>query len=176
MWLGFTLGHFEPQGPTIKSKEFYPISASYIPNSAKCQEKYLSIRSNITQSTKAIPLSDSLSSQMSKVQLVSFCQFNIKMSVFLRFNTYLLLLCSHSCLNLCRMLTVSFCFSQYHDVQLKLCGGGRWELTKLKGGSGSLSLREEATWLQSYLFEILDMLEASVRETRTENTPKFLSY
>uniref|UniRef100_A0A671UYU6 ATP-binding cassette, sub-family D (ALD), member 4 n=1 Tax=Sparus aurata TaxID=8175 RepID=A0A671UYU6_SPAAU len=34
---------------------------------------------------------------------------------------------------------------KYHDVQLKLCGGGRWELTKLKGGSGSLNLREEAT-------------------------------
>uniref|UniRef100_A0A8D0AWN4 ATP-binding cassette, sub-family D (ALD), member 4 n=1 Tax=Sander lucioperca TaxID=283035 RepID=A0A8D0AWN4_SANLU len=32
---------------------------------------------------------------------------------------------------------------KYHDVQLKLCGGGLWELTKLKGGSGSL--REEAT-------------------------------
>ncbi|KAK5852994.1 hypothetical protein PBY51_006819 [Eleginops maclovinus] len=31
---------------------------------------------------------------------------------------------------------------KYHDVQLKLCGGGQWELTKLKGGSGSL--REEA--------------------------------
>uniref|UniRef100_A0A671UZP7 ATP-binding cassette, sub-family D (ALD), member 4 n=1 Tax=Sparus aurata TaxID=8175 RepID=A0A671UZP7_SPAAU len=24
---------------------------------------------------------------------------------------------------------------KYHDVQLKLCGGGRWELTKLKGAS-----------------------------------------
>ncbi|KAI4802324.1 hypothetical protein KUCAC02_020172 [Chaenocephalus aceratus] len=31
---------------------------------------------------------------------------------------------------------------KYHDVQLKLCGGGRWEITKLKGGSGIL--REEA--------------------------------
>ncbi|KAF3849839.1 hypothetical protein F7725_019558 [Dissostichus mawsoni] len=25
---------------------------------------------------------------------------------------------------------------KYHDVQLKLCGGGQWEITKLKGGSG----------------------------------------
>lgn len=24
---------------------------------------------------------------------------------------------------------------KYHDVQLKLCGGGRWEVTKLRGGS-----------------------------------------
>ncbi|XP_067338666.1 ATP-binding cassette sub-family D member 4 isoform X2 [Channa argus] len=32
---------------------------------------------------------------------------------------------------------------KYHDVQLKLCGGGAWELTKLKGGSGSLNNREE---------------------------------
>ncbi|KAM3861190.1 lysosomal cobalamin transporter ABCD4-like [Diretmus argenteus] len=31
---------------------------------------------------------------------------------------------------------------KYHDVQLKLCGEGRWELAKLKGGSGSLNLRE----------------------------------
>ncbi|TKS76398.1 ATP-binding cassette sub-family D member 4 PMP70-related protein [Collichthys lucidus] len=36
---------------------------------------------------------------------------------------------------------------KYHDVQLKLCGEGQWELTKLKGGSGSLSLREETTCL-----------------------------
>lgn len=89
---------------------------------------------------------------MNKVQLVHFCQFSINMSIFLGFNTYLLLLCSDICLNLRRILTVSLCFSQYHDVQLKLCGGGRWELTKLKGGSGSLSLREEATWLQSSLW------------------------
>ncbi|XP_056284028.1 ATP-binding cassette sub-family D member 4 isoform X1 [Pseudoliparis swirei] len=27
---------------------------------------------------------------------------------------------------------------KYHDVQLKLCGGGLWELTKLKGGTKSL--------------------------------------
>lgn len=53
----------------------------------------------------------------------------------------------HICLNLWRIWTLSFHFSQYHDVQLKLCGGGRWELTKLKGGNGSLNLREEATWL-----------------------------
>uniref|UniRef100_A0A669CH37 ATP-binding cassette, sub-family D (ALD), member 4 n=1 Tax=Oreochromis niloticus TaxID=8128 RepID=A0A669CH37_ORENI len=33
---------------------------------------------------------------------------------------------------------------KYHDVQLKLCGEGRWELTKLKGASGNLSLRDEA--------------------------------
>lgn len=26
---------------------------------------------------------------------------------------------------------------KYHDVQLKLCGEGLWELTKLKGGSKS---------------------------------------
>ncbi|XP_056260753.1 ATP-binding cassette sub-family D member 4 isoform X2 [Seriola aureovittata] len=32
---------------------------------------------------------------------------------------------------------------KYHDVQLKLCGGGRWELTNLKGGSGSLNHRDE---------------------------------
>uniref|UniRef100_A0A3Q4HQJ9 ATP-binding cassette, sub-family D (ALD), member 4 n=1 Tax=Neolamprologus brichardi TaxID=32507 RepID=A0A3Q4HQJ9_NEOBR len=32
---------------------------------------------------------------------------------------------------------------KYHDVQLKLCGEGRWELTKLKGASGNLSLRDE---------------------------------
>uniref|UniRef100_A0A3Q1APU6 ABC transporter domain-containing protein n=1 Tax=Amphiprion ocellaris TaxID=80972 RepID=A0A3Q1APU6_AMPOC len=32
---------------------------------------------------------------------------------------------------------------KYHDVQLKLCGEGRWELTKLKGASGSLSLSED---------------------------------
>uniref|UniRef100_A0AAQ6IUF7 ATP-binding cassette, sub-family D (ALD), member 4 n=1 Tax=Anabas testudineus TaxID=64144 RepID=A0AAQ6IUF7_ANATE len=31
---------------------------------------------------------------------------------------------------------------KYHDVQLKLCGEGRWELTKLKGGSGSLNHRD----------------------------------
>ncbi|XP_056150311.1 ATP-binding cassette sub-family D member 4 [Lampris incognitus] len=31
---------------------------------------------------------------------------------------------------------------KYHDVLLKLCGEGRWELTKLKGGGGSLNLRE----------------------------------
>ncbi|XP_054876089.1 ATP-binding cassette sub-family D member 4 isoform X4 [Poeciliopsis prolifica] len=34
---------------------------------------------------------------------------------------------------------------KYHDMQLKLCGEGRWELTKLKGTSGTLSLRQEAT-------------------------------
>uniref|UniRef100_A0AAX7V6R7 ATP-binding cassette, sub-family D (ALD), member 4 n=1 Tax=Astatotilapia calliptera TaxID=8154 RepID=A0AAX7V6R7_ASTCA len=33
---------------------------------------------------------------------------------------------------------------KYHDVQLKLCGEGRWELTKLKGTSGNLSLKDEA--------------------------------
>uniref|UniRef100_A0A3Q2X0B7 ATP-binding cassette, sub-family D (ALD), member 4 n=1 Tax=Haplochromis burtoni TaxID=8153 RepID=A0A3Q2X0B7_HAPBU len=33
---------------------------------------------------------------------------------------------------------------KYHDVQLKLCGEGRWELTKLKGASGNLSLKDEA--------------------------------
>uniref|UniRef100_A0A7N8X932 ATP-binding cassette, sub-family D (ALD), member 4 n=1 Tax=Mastacembelus armatus TaxID=205130 RepID=A0A7N8X932_9TELE len=32
---------------------------------------------------------------------------------------------------------------KYHDVQLKLCGGGRWELTKLKGNSRNLSHMEE---------------------------------
>lgn len=31
---------------------------------------------------------------------------------------------------------------KYHDAQLKLCGGGRWELTDLRGGSNS-SLSEE---------------------------------
>ncbi|XP_060908117.1 ATP-binding cassette sub-family D member 4 [Labrus mixtus] len=34
---------------------------------------------------------------------------------------------------------------KFHDVQLKLCGEGRWELTKLKGGSGSPNLRVEDT-------------------------------
>lgn len=47
--------------------------------------------------------------------------------------------------------------SQYHDVQLKLCGGGRWEITKLKGGSGIL--REEALWHAE---------PSSVWETRTD--------
>uniref|UniRef100_A0A8C3AG03 ATP-binding cassette, sub-family D (ALD), member 4 n=1 Tax=Cyclopterus lumpus TaxID=8103 RepID=A0A8C3AG03_CYCLU len=32
---------------------------------------------------------------------------------------------------------------KYHDVQLKLCGGGLWELTKLKGGTRSLEEEEE---------------------------------
>ncbi|TNN82665.1 ATP-binding cassette sub-family D member 4 [Liparis tanakae] len=32
---------------------------------------------------------------------------------------------------------------KYHDVQLKLCGGGLWELTKLKGGTKSLVEEEE---------------------------------
>uniref|UniRef100_A0A3B4ZIT1 ATP binding cassette subfamily D member 4 n=1 Tax=Stegastes partitus TaxID=144197 RepID=A0A3B4ZIT1_9TELE len=32
---------------------------------------------------------------------------------------------------------------KYHDVQLKLCGEGRWELTRLKGASGSLSLKDD---------------------------------
>uniref|UniRef100_A0A3Q1HWM8 ATP-binding cassette, sub-family D (ALD), member 4 n=1 Tax=Acanthochromis polyacanthus TaxID=80966 RepID=A0A3Q1HWM8_9TELE len=32
---------------------------------------------------------------------------------------------------------------KYHDVQLKLCGEGRWELTKLKEASGSLSQSED---------------------------------
>lgn len=31
---------------------------------------------------------------------------------------------------------------KYHDVQLKLCGEGQWELTKLKGASGSVSEEE----------------------------------
>ncbi|KAM4633388.1 lysosomal cobalamin transporter ABCD4 [Polymixia lowei] len=31
---------------------------------------------------------------------------------------------------------------KYHDVLLKLCGEGRWELTKLKGAGGGLILRE----------------------------------
>ncbi|XP_018550038.1 ATP-binding cassette sub-family D member 4 [Lates calcarifer] len=34
---------------------------------------------------------------------------------------------------------------KYHDVQLKLCGGGRWELTKLKGGSSSMNHTDETT-------------------------------
>uniref|UniRef100_A0A8D3DLD2 ABC transporter domain-containing protein n=1 Tax=Scophthalmus maximus TaxID=52904 RepID=A0A8D3DLD2_SCOMX len=32
---------------------------------------------------------------------------------------------------------------KYHDVQLKLCGGGRWELSWLKGGNSSLNHRDE---------------------------------
>ncbi|KAM9704061.1 lysosomal cobalamin transporter ABCD4 isoform 2-T2 [Menidia menidia] len=32
---------------------------------------------------------------------------------------------------------------KFHDVQLKLCGGGRWELTKIKGAGGNPGLREE---------------------------------
>uniref|UniRef100_A0A3Q3IQH8 ATP-binding cassette, sub-family D (ALD), member 4 n=1 Tax=Monopterus albus TaxID=43700 RepID=A0A3Q3IQH8_MONAL len=32
---------------------------------------------------------------------------------------------------------------KYHDVQLKLCGGGRWELTKIRASSGSLNHRDE---------------------------------
>ncbi|XP_068610264.1 lysosomal cobalamin transporter ABCD4 [Brachionichthys hirsutus] len=28
---------------------------------------------------------------------------------------------------------------KYHDVQLKLCGGGQWELTNLRGGSGGVT-------------------------------------
>uniref|UniRef100_A0A3B3DXR1 ATP-binding cassette, sub-family D (ALD), member 4 n=1 Tax=Oryzias melastigma TaxID=30732 RepID=A0A3B3DXR1_ORYME len=32
---------------------------------------------------------------------------------------------------------------KYHDVQLRLCGGGRWELTKLKGASRSSDHNEE---------------------------------
>ncbi|XP_068432824.1 lysosomal cobalamin transporter ABCD4 [Clinocottus analis] len=34
---------------------------------------------------------------------------------------------------------------KYHDVQLKLCGGGLWELTKLKGGTKNLKEEEEET-------------------------------
>lgn len=30
------------------------------------------------------------------------------------------------------ILVVLFCFEQYHDVMLRLCGGGHWELTKLE--------------------------------------------
>uniref|UniRef100_A0A668APA9 ATP-binding cassette, sub-family D (ALD), member 4 n=1 Tax=Myripristis murdjan TaxID=586833 RepID=A0A668APA9_9TELE len=33
---------------------------------------------------------------------------------------------------------------KYHDIQLKLCGDGRWEVTKLKGSGGSLILRDPA--------------------------------
>ncbi|XP_035474208.2 ATP-binding cassette sub-family D member 4 isoform X1 [Scophthalmus maximus] len=32
---------------------------------------------------------------------------------------------------------------KYHDVQLKLCGGGQWELSWLKGGNSSLNHRDE---------------------------------